>query len=152
MNWLTQINALRNEKSLGLDGMLVEVFKTFKETLVGPLLRVWEESLTHEALPFSINEGIIKLIHKKDQKDNISNWRLIMILSTTYKIFAKTLARRLSSHQKEWISRPEQKGFIKGRFLWHPCYLLFTDDGLGWLVLEKEMSTGELEGISLPKN
>lgn len=36
------------------------------------------------------------------------------MLTTTYKIFAKV--RRLSRHLKEWI-RPEQKGFIKGRFI-----------------------------------
>ena len=38
------------------------------------------------------------------------------MLTTAYKIFAKVLATRLSSHLKEWI-RPEQKGFVRGRYI-----------------------------------
>ena len=91
----------------------MEFFFTIKECLIHLLLKVWREAMIFEALPLPINEGIIKLIHKKEDKDVISNLRPITLLNCTYKIYAKALAIRLRDHMKEWV-RQEQKGFIKG--------------------------------------
>ena len=56
------------------------------------------------------------MIHKQVEKENIKNWRPITMLNSAYKIYAKAIALRLSSHMKEWINK-EQKGFIKGRYI-----------------------------------
>ncbi|MCO5576231.1 hypothetical protein L7F22_030040 [Adiantum nelumboides] len=110
------IDILPIRKSPGKDGLPSEFFKTFKECLIGPLVAVWREAISFEALPLPINEGIIKLIHKKEEKNIITNWRPITLLNCAYKIFAKALALRLKDHMSKWI-REEQKGFIKGRFI-----------------------------------
>ncbi|MCO5572277.1 hypothetical protein L7F22_026030 [Adiantum nelumboides] len=110
------IDILPIRKSPGKDGLSSEFFKTFKECLIGPLVAVWREAISFEALPLPINEGIIKLIHKKEEKNIITNWRPITMLNCAYKIFAKALALRLKDHMSKWI-RQEQKGFIKGRFI-----------------------------------
>ena len=110
------IHSMKNEKSPGLDGLPSEFFKAFQSLVTAPLLTVWEEAVGYRALPYTINTGIIKLIHKRGERDVLSNWRPITMLSTAYKIFAKALAFRLSDHLNQWI-RKEQKGFVKGRYI-----------------------------------
>ena len=110
------IDKLKNKKSPGKDGLPAEFYKTFKELLIQPLLDVWIEATHFQALPTFLNEGVIKLIHKQEEKENIKNWRPITMLNCAYKIFAKAIALRLCNHMKEWINK-EQKGFIKGRFI-----------------------------------
>lgn len=71
---LNAILSLKNRKSPRNDGLNVEVFKEFKDVLVAPLLlAIWEEGVKYQALPFTINSGIIKLIHKKGPKDQNNN-------------------------------------------------------------------------------
>ena len=113
---LNAMKQLKNKKSPGKDGLPAEFFSSFKECLIHPLLEVWKEAFRFKALPLPINEGIIKLIHKKEEKDIISNWRPITLLNCAYKIYAKALALRLRDHMKVWFQQ-EQKGFIKGRFI-----------------------------------
>ena len=67
------------------------------------------------APPLSI-EGVIKLIHTREDKSLFSNWRRITCLTSTYKILSKSLALRITTYMDQWI-RKEQKGFIKGRFI-----------------------------------
>ena len=74
------IDLLKNKKSLGKDGLPAEFFKTFKDVLFQPLLDVWQEATKYNALSILLNEGIIKLIHKKEEKENINNWTPITIM------------------------------------------------------------------------
>ena len=67
---------------------------TFKNILIGPLMEVWKEGVWFKALPIPINAIIVKLIHKKEEKE-ILNWRPITLLNCAFKIFAKALALRL---------------------------------------------------------
>lgn len=67
-------------------------------------------------LPVSINSGIIKLIHKRGDENNLNNWKPITCLISVYKIFALVFARRISPHLDSLILK-EQKGFVKGRFI-----------------------------------
>ena len=110
------IDKLKNKKSPGKDGLPAEFFKSFKDILIQPLLDVWAEATKFQALPIFLNEGVIKLIHKHEAKENIKNWRPITMLNSAYKIYAKAIALRLCNHMKEWINK-EQKGFIKGRYI-----------------------------------
>ena len=67
------IDKLKNKKSLGKDGLPAEFFKTFKDMLIQPLLDVWMEATKFQALPIFLNKGVIKLIHKHKEKENIKN-------------------------------------------------------------------------------
>ena len=59
------IDQLKSKKSPSKDGLLEEFFFTFKECLIQALVEVWREVIRFKALLLPINEGIIKLIHKK---------------------------------------------------------------------------------------
>ena len=118
------IDSLKNHKSPGLDGLPAEFYKTFKEILLHPLLMVWQEAVAHGALPINMNTGVIKLLYKKGDRQDISNWRPITMLSTAYKIYAKALALRLTDHLNKWIGK-EQKGFVNGRYILYAIIALW---------------------------
>ena len=110
------IQGLANGKTPGPDGLPNEFYKSFSELLCPFLLRIWQETMFHGSLPASVNSGVIKLIHKRGEKNNINNWRPITCLNSIYKIFALVLAKRVSPHLDSLILK-EQKGFIKGRYI-----------------------------------
>ena len=121
------ILSLANGKSPGMDGLPNEFFKTFHTLLAPYILLVWQESYKFGALPTCVNTGVIKLIHKKEAKNVLHNWRPITCMNTIYKVFALCLSKRLSPMMDSIILK-SQKGFIKGRFildtilnLWEGC-------------------------------
>lgn len=67
------ITTVKTKKSPGQDGLPAEFHQTFSDKLIQPILEVWKESIHHGALPSTINEGIINLIHKRGLKDEIGN-------------------------------------------------------------------------------
>jgi hypothetical protein len=59
-------------------------------------------------------EGWMCLLHKKNDKRNVSNYRPITLLNTDYKIFTKALAIKLAETVPSIIHK-DQAGFIPGR-------------------------------------
>ncbi|CAI5968111.1 unnamed protein product [Closterium sp. NIES-65] len=67
-------------------------------------------------LPESLTTAVTVLLHKKGEKDLLTNYRPITLLTTVYKVLARVLANRLKRELHHIISR-EQHGFIPGRSL-----------------------------------
>lgn len=67
------IDMLKNKKLSGKDGLPMELFKTFKEVVLRPLLHKWEEAIHFQALPLFLDEGLTKVVHKKERKELINN-------------------------------------------------------------------------------
>ena len=67
-------------------------------------------------LPFTLNNGMITLIHKGNNLDrnDLSNYSPVILTKTDYKIFTKALALRLQKVIKTTINE-DQIGFVKGR-------------------------------------
>jgi len=66
---------------------------------IGKLLRkiffeVVNEVFRNSELSDSQYNGMITLLHKGGDRDNIRNWRPITLLNTDYKIISKLLANR----------------------------------------------------------
>lgn len=61
----------------------------------------WETGI----LAYKMLEGIIKLILESDCKQNIMDWRPIILLNMIYKLIAKLLADRLGSLLLDLISK-----------------------------------------------
>ena len=109
------VQALPNGKTPGLDGIPIEMYKLFWTKVKDLVYDSLRHGLTEGKLSLDQRRGVLKLIPKKD-KDirKIKNWRPMSLLSTGYKILAKTLTRRLEEILPEIISQ-DQTGCIKGR-------------------------------------
>ena len=123
------MNDSTNEKSAGLDGIPVDLWKkmgslfdAFSEQdsnpycdIVGILTRVFNDIEKFGIVPSTrFNEGWLCPLYKKGERCNIANYRPITILNTDYKIMTKALANKLAEVAPTLIHR-DQAGFIKGR-------------------------------------
>ena len=59
-------------------------------------------------------KGVLTLLHKGGEREDIKNWRPLTLLNCDYKIISKLLAERLKNVLTKLI-HPDQKGFVKGR-------------------------------------
>ena len=67
--------------------------------------------------------AVLSLIHKKDDKDNITNYRPISLTNVDYRILAFVLANRLQKVIGKIISN-DQTAYIKGRYMGHNIRLV----------------------------
>ena len=96
-DWIcTIINKLKTNKASGTDNITGELIKhggrTLKQKIYKIICNIWNT----ETLPAQWNEGIICPIYKTGDRLNCNNYRPIMLLNTTYKIYAIVLNKRLS--------------------------------------------------------
>lgn len=59
------------------------------------MLEVVSDSLKVDRLPLSCRMGVIILLPKKRDSQDIKNWRPVSLLCTDYKMLSKVLALRL---------------------------------------------------------
>lgn len=104
-----------NNKSPGIDGLTIEVYKVFWAKLGNPYFLAIKYLESEGKLSLAMRRGIISLIPKKDRDLTIvDNWRPITMLTCDYKILAKALALRMQKVLPTIIS-DDQTGFMKGR-------------------------------------
>ena len=83
--------------------------------IVQSLTEVYLDIEKHGVHPDSaFAEGWMCPLYKKNDKQEISNYRPITLLNTDYKIYTKALAIRLASVAHNAI-HPNQAGFMPGR-------------------------------------
>lgn len=109
------IASLKGNKTPGPDGLPGELYKKYCEKLSPYLLRVFLQAQNDDALPPTLTEATITLIHKKGKDPlEVGAYRPISLLNVDGKLFAKLLANRLSP-LLERIVHPDQTGFIPNR-------------------------------------
>jgi len=108
------IKKLKNNKALGADGIMAELFKQggieLKNWMFQLKLRIW----ANEELPHEWNSGIICPILKKGDPMACSNYRGISLRNTAYKILSYIIYVRLSEYTERIIGT-YQRGFRKGK-------------------------------------
>jgi hypothetical protein len=72
---------------------------------------------------------MITLIPKSGDHSKLRNWHPITLLGSIYKIFAKTLAKRIQEFFP-LVIRPNQIGFIEGKNILDNNFL--THEALVW--------------------
>lgn len=109
------ISSMKLGKSPGSDGLPIEYYKKFVDTLAPILTDVIAEAFQVNSLPDSFMEAIITLLPKKDRDTTEpANFRPVSLLNVDCKILAKVLASRLEKVLPKIIHK-DQVGFIKGR-------------------------------------
>ena len=99
----------------GLDGMGYGFYKAFWHKLKFLILGMINEIFEENTLPRWLREGVLSLIPKGDKDRNqLKNWRPLVLLNCLYKIISGTIAKRLNSVLSKLIS-PRQNGFVPTR-------------------------------------
>ncbi len=76
---------MKKGKSPGIDGLSVEFYTHFWDTIKSPLVKMYKECIIQREMTVTMKQGIIYLIPKAN-KDNLSidNWHLITLLTVDY--------------------------------------------------------------------
>ena len=114
---LSAIQGLPTGKSPGSDGLTVEFYAAFWDTLGDLLVLMFNERFRVGSLTDSQREGLLRLIHKRDERNLPKNWRPISLLNTDYKLASKIITERLKTvmssivHQDQTCSVPTRTIF-----------------------------------------
>ena len=80
--------------------------------IISPLTYICNAALNSGVFPDRLKYAIVKPIHKKGSKQDISNYRPISLLTSFSKIFEKIIYNRLCTHvEMNSILVQEQFGF-----------------------------------------
>ncbi|KAF1336631.1 Rxlr effector protein, partial [Globisporangium splendens] len=110
------ITALHRNKAGGVDSLSNDFYKDCEGAMVGVLVQEFNNIRCGAPMPRSFGQGIVIPLRKKGDSSNPLDYRLITLLTTTYKLFAKVLATRLQDILL-WIIGEEQQGFVRDRLM-----------------------------------
>ena len=106
----------KRNHSPGQDSITTEFNQVFWPTLGNLLVTVFNESHEPGLLPESQRNSVMSLIFKKDDDEDIANYRPITLTNVDYRILAFTLAQRMQNIMKN-IVNTDQSAYIKGRYM-----------------------------------
>lgn len=104
------LKKMKKEKSPGMDGLTKEFYITFWSTIKTELTIIVNNALLFGNIPNSWNDAKIVLIHKKGDRQRLTNWRPVSLLNIDYKIAAKILSCRLGLCLNDVISKTQKAG------------------------------------------
>jgi len=110
-------------KSPGSDGLTVEFYAHFWDKLGSLLVDVFNQALDRGELLDSMKASVTHLIHKKDDKRELKNWRPISLLNVDFKICSKAVSIRLAGVIGSIVD-PDQTCSIPGRSIFSNLSLL----------------------------
>ncbi len=110
------VKTLKNGKSPGLDGITNAFYREYWYLIGADFMDVINEIIQREELCPSQYTGLIRLLYKSGDREDVGNWRPITLLNSDYKIIEKVLANRMQTVLPS-IIKEEQKGFMKGRHI-----------------------------------
>uniref|UniRef100_A0AAV1VP88 Reverse transcriptase n=1 Tax=Peronospora matthiolae TaxID=2874970 RepID=A0AAV1VP88_9STRA len=107
-----QVQRARGSSSPGLDGVGYDIFKLFTAQLLPALYAAFARCWQSKRVPQSWKVGVVRLLHKKGDRSDPSNWRPICLQQAIYKLYAGVLSRRFT----RWLDvngrhAAAQKGF-----------------------------------------
>ena len=112
-------------RSPGLDGIPAEFYKTMSRTkaeggqnIVGILTKAFngiqDTALRGLSAPARFTEGVISLLFKKGDRNDLANYRPLTVLNNDYRLYTKILSGRLLDALKGSIGL-QQSAFLPGR-------------------------------------
>ena len=120
------VRNMKNGKSPGPDGFIVEFYKNFWTAICHfLLLRSLNFSFYTGELSLTQKQGIISIIPRGQKPSQyLKNWRPISLLNVSYKILTSPLSNRLKLVLNKLIHE-NQKGFLSGRFIGENTRLVY---------------------------
>ena len=103
--------AIDGQKCPGEDGLSRAFFTAFWDNLEQPLLGAFQQIFSSGQMPESLSSGLICLIPKGGDRQELRQWRPITLLTTAYKILAKMISTRVRPLLPDLI-HDTQTGFV----------------------------------------
>jgi hypothetical protein len=107
------IAQLKNNKTLGEDGIINECLKWGGKNLKKEITMMFNKILTTENIPAQWKTSTIILLHKKEKRYDLNNYRPISLISNLYNVFLKVIANRITTTMDE-NQTPEKAGIRAG--------------------------------------
>ena len=95
------IRNLKKKKAAGQDGITNEAWIIGENELREDLRNILNEIWKGGEIPDEWKTGTIRPIHKKGDKKEVGNYRGIMLMDTSYKIYAEIVRKRLEKELTE---------------------------------------------------
>ena len=92
---LLALQSMKRDKSPGSDGLPAEFYTFFWDTIGDSFVEVLNFCFGKGLLTESMRLAIISLLYKKNDRQDLKNWRPISLLNVDYKIGTKALTMRL---------------------------------------------------------
>ena len=111
---MKQLKFKKITKTLGTDGLPIEIYKRYLTKLAPILLELYREVCETKEFHLSARRGVIALLEKPDRvPTKLPNWKPLTMLNCDYKLYAKILATRLAIVLPKLIDTMKS-GFMKG--------------------------------------
>ena len=107
------ITCFKRECSPSYDGITNEFYLVYWSLIKEQLVNVINEINKEGQMCNSQSMGIITLLYKYGDRNDITNWRPITLLNTDYKIIEKLFANRIKPILEN-IIQSNQKAYLKG--------------------------------------
>jgi hypothetical protein len=137
---------MNSNSAPGPNGLTAAFYKTFWEKVKGPVIEMFDSFYKGELNLSRLNYGMISLIPKLKEANNIKQFRPICLLGTDYKWITKVLTKRLASVADSVVNMT-QISFLPGRYFRGVVILHETMHELR-RKKQKEVVSGE----GLPRN
>lgn len=110
------IMSLKSDSAVGWDGISAHTLKAIKEVVAPVLTVLINKSLNHGVFPGALKKSIVVPVYKSGNRDCITNYRPISLLTATSKVFEKIMNKRINNflEAKNLLSE-SQFGFRAGR-------------------------------------
>jgi hypothetical protein len=107
---------MKHNKAPGPDWFPAEFYQIFWSLIKEYLLAMFEDFHKEDLSLLSLNFGVISLLPKIQEANQIQQHRPICMLNVSFKIFTKVLTNRFTSVANR-ITRPSQSAFLPGRYI-----------------------------------
>lgn len=110
------IKAIKTTYSVGHDEVSTIVLKQSANVIVSVLSHLINLSFSQGVFPDRLKKAIVKPLHKKNNKEDVGNYRPIALLSIFSKIFEKAMHIRITNFCNKFnIIRKNKNGFQEGK-------------------------------------
>lgn len=110
-----------HRKSPGEDGLNVEFYQHFWEVIKDDLTDVYNEILHCDSVPSEFTNGIMVMIPKIPKPKTVADYRPITLLNCDYKIFMRSLKKRIHPEVDNILSTAQQCVRSNGNILHALC-------------------------------
>ena len=126
------IFAMQKNKAPGSDGISVEFYQVFWPRIKDFFVEALNENYSSGLMSNTQRKGLITLLFKKGDSQELKNWRPITLLNCDYKIIAAVLAARVQKVIGAIVNGNQTASYAKGRLA--ACNVRLTKDVIEYLM------------------